>query len=230
MRLQRTHKHVRYVVPLLLAPLQQSLIKTIKPSVVWCNPSSCLTLPPKHKLPRRKSLKSSNRMLSKKRSSPFYYHSFTSWSGWPAVSLLQPSLYRQQNSALIKISWRWMSHIKNTSFVAPHDSADRVALREYMLAPIKLFITSVRKIISNYGIKISPFTSELLITVPALHTHAVTWACAILVCLGDYVFLSCWVLGSLPVFIRETLSPARLVQWTGVCVQQKQCAIMRGSR
>lgn len=78
-----------------------------------------ITLPPKKALfasQKQPEFHLSN--ASKRISSPLHYHSFTCWSGWPAVSLLQSSLCRQQNSALIKISWRWMTHIKTTSFMA----------------------------------------------------------------------------------------------------------------
>lgn len=123
MRLQLTHKHVRSVVPLLPVPLQHLWLRPLDlllsdaiqvPVYLFPQNTNCLA----------DGLKSIYPTLSKSLCNPLYYHSFTSWSGWPAVWLLQPSLYRQQNSALIKISWRWMSHIKTTSFVAPRDSAE----------------------------------------------------------------------------------------------------------
>ena len=118
MRPRLTHKHVQSVVPLSLAPLLH----------LWLRPLDLLSsdafqvrvcLPPLQNtncLPET-AWSSSTERFSKRLSNPLYYHSFTSWSGWPAVWLLQTSLHRQQNSALIKISWRWMSHIKTASFV-----------------------------------------------------------------------------------------------------------------
>lgn len=147
-------------------------------------------------------------MLSKRLSNPLYYHSFSSWSGWPAVCLLQPSLHRQQNSALIKISWRWMSHIRTTSFVAPHDSADTHGVDVLVL--IRLFITSVKSLISpKYHIKISPSTSEFPYYYSnPLHKHA----------RFSWLWLpALWSISSLTVFVWETLSPTRLVHWTWVC-------------
>lgn len=188
MRLQLTHKHVRFVVSLLRVPLQHLWLRPLDlllpdtiqvPVYLFPQNSNCLP----------DSLKSIYRMLSKGVSNPLYYHSFTSWSDWPAVWVLQPSLYRQQNSALIKISWRWMPHIKTTSFRVPHDSAELhgMSLCWFSSNSLLLLINSI------CHIKISPSTSEFAYQCPnPFHRHCHS-SHAMHVCLVDYVFLSCGV-------------------------------------
>lgn len=83
--------------------------------------------------------------------------------------------------------------VKTTSFVAPNDSADKVSrYSECWLSSDSLLLLYRVCFISKQHIQISPSTCELLISVPTLHTDAVS-SHAILVCLADYSFLSCAV-------------------------------------
>lgn len=62
-----------------------SLMKTIRPAVVWSHPSSCLSLSSEHQLAPRNSLKSIAQMFSERLSSPLHHHGYQ--RDPPAVSL-----------------------------------------------------------------------------------------------------------------------------------------------
>lgn len=125
---QLSCKMVQSVTTLLLAPLQH----------LWLRPldlllSSTIQVPVYLFPQNTNCLMSIHQTLSKRLSNPLYYHSFTSWSGWPAVWLPHPSLRRQQNWALIKISWLWMLPIKTTSWLSRLTSHEHVGFHGTLL-------------------------------------------------------------------------------------------------
>ena len=122
-----------------------SLIKTIRPSVVWCLPSSCLSPPPPSKT------------LTASQKQPEVHLPNAFPKGFPTLSIIIALLaevvgqlsdcYRPHyTDSRTQLSSRFHEGECHTSkpphLWAPHDSADRAAWRELMLVLIMLFITS----------------------------------------------------------------------------------------